>query len=104
MGDRSGVVASREFEDLDFDDTPADRPTGGIDGLFERAKDLDDWMSVDRFREIVGTLGGLNEDEIAEMVDGVQNGDGVVEAEAFQQWLYGERVCDEDRELLASFG
>eukprot|EP00930_Biecheleria_cincta_P039693 TRINITY_DN27265_c0_g1_i1.p1 TRINITY_DN27265_c0_g1~~TRINITY_DN27265_c0_g1_i1.p1 ORF type:complete len:482 (-),score=117.01 TRINITY_DN27265_c0_g1_i1:69-1514(-) len=80
---------------------PEDAPTR-LRLMFHNSKDLPGGISHEKFSQIVGSL-GLDEDEIAEVVSATDaNGSGRIEVDEFCNWLFGDGVCDEDREMFAN--
>mmetsp|Transcript_25362 Transcript_25362/g.45953 ORF Transcript_25362/g.45953 Transcript_25362/m.45953 type:complete len:473 (+) Transcript_25362:122-1540(+) len=103
-------VAQKRARGLDIDAEDEDAPllVGPEDAsmkmrlLFSNVKDMPSGITIAKFRKLISSMGGLDDDEIDVMVEATDvNGSGVIEPEEFVNWLFGDDVDDEDREALA---
>jgi len=106
--ERIGVVAQRRARGLDVNGEDAPLLVGPKDApmklrlMFSNLKDTPGGITVEKFRKIISSMGGLDDEEIDVMVEATDaNGSGIIEPQEFVKWLYGDELCDEDREALA---
>eukprot|EP00931_Biecheleriopsis_adriatica_P119485 TRINITY_DN94707_c0_g1_i1.p1 TRINITY_DN94707_c0_g1~~TRINITY_DN94707_c0_g1_i1.p1 ORF type:complete len:395 (+),score=66.74 TRINITY_DN94707_c0_g1_i1:28-1212(+) len=73
----------------------------GLKSLFSRYKDLPHGLSYEQFRNVILNLDGLDDDEIDRMIETCDaDGNGYIDHEEFIDWLYGDMLDDNDRDVL----